>query len=277
MMQSDNLAVIDGAEAGAWIKPRLRGDFGAVTLQVPEGFEAYARVFHPAFDRERHPASWAEVAALCGTTPHREMQWHSILGLGNADELRGSYYPNDGSGVKWMGSDPPIGTMSIETLDALCEVLSNYSADVTRCFFGLCTIHGWLDFLSAEKLPSLLELPYDRNHIVLTGPLSAVDQIVDNWFTDASIQIGSAGEHNQDLPAPQDPSQFLQREAPNLIWPADESWFVVTDVDFDSTLVGGNAALIDAIVKSPNLEALHVRPTDSLADNADKVNAINES
>jgi hypothetical protein len=275
-MQSDNLAVIDGAVAGAWIKPRLRGDFGAVTLQVPEGFDAYARVFHPAFDQQRHPVSWAQVAAVCGTTPHREMQWHSILGLRNADELRGSYYPNDGSGVKWMGSDPPIGTMGIETLDALCEVLANHSAEVTRCFFGLCAIHGWLDSFSAEKLPPLLELPYDRNHIVLTGPLSAVDQIVDNLFSDPSIQIEPIGKHNQDLPAPLDPSQLLQREAPSLIWPVDESWFVVTDVDFDSTLVGGDAALIDAIVKSPKLEAWHVRPTDSLADSADQVNAINE-
>jgi hypothetical protein len=276
-MQSEDLTVTDGAVAGSWIKPRLGGEFGAVTLQVPGDFDAYARVFHPAFDRQRHPVSWAQVARVRETTPHREMQWHSILGLRNADELRGSYYPHDGSGVKWMGSDPPIGTMDIETLDALCEVLANHSADVTRCFFGLCTIHGWLDSLSAGgKLPPLLELPFDRNHIVLTGPLSAVDQIVDNWFTDASIQIESVGKHNQDLPAPLNPSQPLQREAPNLIWPADESWFVVTDVDFDSTLVGGDTALIDAIVKSPNLEAWHVRPTDSLADNADKVNAIND-
>jgi hypothetical protein len=276
-MQRDDLTVIDGATAGAWIKPRLRGDFGAVTLQVPEGFDAYARVFHPAFDRQRHPVSWAQVARVCGTTPHREMQWHSILGLANADELRGSYYRNDGSGVKWMGSDALIGTMDIETLDALCEVLANHSADVTHCFFGLCTIHGWLDSFSDEKLPPFLELPYDRNHIVLVGPLSAIDQIVDDWFTDVSIRKELIGKHNQDLSAQRDPSQILQRKAPNLIWPADESWFVVTDVDFDSTLVGGDAPLIDAIVKSSNLEAWHVRPTDSLADDADKVNAVNEN
>jgi hypothetical protein len=276
-MQSNNLAVIDGATAGAWIKPRLQGDFGAVTLQVPKGFEAYARVFHPAFDRQRQPVRWAQVAKVCGTTPHREMQWHSILGLHNADELRGSYYPNDGSGVKWMGSDPPVGAMDIETLDALCEVLTSHSVDDTDTFFGLCTIHGWLDSFSAETLPPLLELPYDRNHIVLAGPLSAVDQIVDDCSTATSIQIELTGKHDQGLAGPLDPSHLLQRKAPSLIWSADESWFVVTDVDFDSTLVGGSATLIDAIIKSSNLEAWHVLPTDSLADDADKVNGSSES
>jgi hypothetical protein len=59
---------------------------------------------------------------------------------------------------------------------------------------------------------------------------------------------------------------------PNLIWPADRSWFVVSEVDFDSTLVGGSAELIKAIVESPALEAWQVEPTDSLAFDADKIN-----
>lgn len=62
-----------------------------------------------------------------------------------------------------------------------------------------------------------------------------------------------------------DPSFFRRRHAPNLIWPADRSWLVASEVDFDSTLVGGNAELIDTIVESPKLEAWQVEPTDSLA------------
>jgi hypothetical protein len=59
-----------------------------------------------------------------------------------------------------------------------------------------------------------------------------------------------------------------------MIWPADRSWLVASEVDFDSTLVGGSAALIEAIVDSPKLEAWRVEPTDSLAEDADKVNAV---
>jgi hypothetical protein len=273
-VESNDLTVIDGAAAGAWITPRLGGEFGAVTLEVPKGFQAYARIFHPASDPAGRPVSWAEVAKVCGTIPHPEMQWHAILGLRDADELRSSYLPNDGSGVTWTGSDPPVGPMDIETLDALCEILTDHTADVAHCFFGLCTIHSWLDSFPAEKLPPLLELPYNRDHIVLAGPLSAVDQIVYDWSKAGSIQMTLVAEGRKAQTPKQDSSNFLQREAPNLIWPADQSWLVATEVDFDSTLIGGSAALIEAVVHSSDLEAWQVAPDDSLAANADTVNIV---
>lgn len=83
-----------------------------------------------------------------------------------------------------------------------------------------------------------------------------------------------AVKESQGLSPKQNPPEFLLREAPNLIWPEDSSWFVAREVDFDSTLVGGNAALIDGIIESSKLEAWRVRPTDSLADDADKINSI---
>jgi hypothetical protein len=80
-----------------------------------------------------------------------------------------------------------------------------------------------------------------------------------------------SGQGEKPLLTP-DPSEYLRREAPNLIWPADESWFVASEVDFDSTLVGGSVMLIEAIVESPELEAWQVGPSNSLAADADKVN-----
>lgn len=272
-MISSDLKITDGTEAGAWIRPRLGGKFGAVTLQIPKDYEAYVRVFHPAADPEGNPVSWAEVAKACGTIPHREMQWHAILGLANADELRGTYSSNDPNGVKWAGSDPPIGAMNIQTLDALCEILAVHMADPANCFFGLCTIQNWLDSFSADELQPLLELPDGRDHIVLAGPLSVVDQIAYDWSKSASVRMTLVAYKSHRPPPQSDSSEFLRREAPNLIWPEDRSWFVASEVDFDSTLVGGTSDLIDAIVQSPALEAWQVDPTDSLAVDADKVNA----
>jgi hypothetical protein len=51
----------------------------------------------------------------------------------------------------------------------------------------------------------------------------------------------------------------------NLFWPADRSWCVATEVDFDSTLVGGDTALIAAILAAPELEVWEVEPSDDLA------------
>jgi hypothetical protein len=271
-MVSDQLEITNGTVAGAWIRPRLGGEFGAVTLQVPKDFEAYARVFHPASDPELNSVRWADAAKACGTTPHREMQWHAILGLADADELQGSYSPGEPNGVKWAGSDPSTGAMDLETLDALCEILAVHTSDPAHCFFGLCTIQSWLDSFSREELKPLLKLPYGRDHIVLAGSLSAVDQITHDWSKPSSSRITFVA-YTSDGPPPQpDPSELLSREAPNLIWPADHSWLVASEVDFDSTLVGGTASLVNAIVQSPDLEAWQVEPTDSLAADADKVN-----
>lgn len=263
----DDLKLTDGAVAGVWIKPRLDGEFGAVTLQVPKGFEAYARVFHPAYDAEWNPASWTEVAEACGTTPHGEMQWHAIVG-------QPTYQPNNDS--KWPGQEPSVGEMDIPLLDALCEILAAHATNPTRCFFGLCTIDSWGDVFSKAELRDhrLLKLPLGRDHIVLAGPLSAVVQILDErgGLSFAMHEEGSESPSKGEL------AELLKpgRAAPNLIWPDDDSWLVVSEVDFDSTLVGGSGELVDAIVASPKLEAWQVEPTTSLAEGADKVNLVSE-
>lgn len=73
-MQTGDLKITDGPAAGAWIEPGLGGEFGAVTLQVPKGYEAYARIFHPAGRPGGKPIRWSDVAKATGRTAHREMQ-----------------------------------------------------------------------------------------------------------------------------------------------------------------------------------------------------------
>jgi hypothetical protein len=272
-MYSEDLKVIDGETAGAWIKPRLGGEFGAVTLQVPEGFEAYARVIHPASDPEWHPVRWADVAKACGTTAHREMQWHAIVGLPEPKNYRDS---------KWPGHNPETGSMDIDDLDALCEILAVHTADPEHVFFGLCTIELWEESFPRKELKKnrLLRLPLGRDHIVLAGPLSAVDQLANDGAANPgpsrarSKLVARAPTSSEE--ALESASNLMEvwerRDAPNLIWPADHSWFVASEVDFDSTLVGGSAELIKAIVESSELEAWQVAPTDSLAADADEIN-----
>lgn len=267
-VESNDLTVIDGAAAGAWITPRLGGEFGSVTLEVPKGFQAYARIFHPASDPAGRPVSWAEVAKACGTIPHPKMQWHAILGLDDVDQLGDADGTNDPNRPKWTGSNPPTGAMDLDTLDALCKILASHTLDRERYYFGLCTIQSWEESFSADELQPLLRLTNDRDFIILCGPLSAIDQIRFDW---SRMTFGARRKSEGGLPI-QATSAFRHREAPNLMWPSDHSSFVASEVDFDSTLVGGSATLIDAIVKSPELEAWQVAPNDSLAADADTVN-----
>ncbi len=53
-------------------------------LILPEGFAAYARVFHPAdLDEEHRPVRWSTVASWTGRTVHPLMQFGRIANLPN--------------------------------------------------------------------------------------------------------------------------------------------------------------------------------------------------
>lgn len=180
-MQTAHLRVTNGAIAGSWIELRLGNESNTVADQVPESFEAYARIIHPAYG-------------------------------------------------------PKPGRLDSGALDALAEILAAHTTAPNHCYFGLRTSLGWEDSFAADELKPLLELPEERDHIVLAGRLDAIDKLIRNWARRSGAVV-------------------VKREAPNLIWPADRSWFVVSEVDADSTLVGGSAELIEAIVESPALEA----------------------
>jgi hypothetical protein len=68
--------------------------------------------------------------------------------------------------------------------------------------------------------------------------------------------------------------EVLPTQPPNLFWPAGRTWCAASEIDFDSTLVGGPAALIDAILDHPALEAWPVSPGDRLTADADRINLL---
>lgn len=57
-----------------------------------------------------------------------------------------------------------------------------------------------------------------------------------------------------------------------LIWPADRSWCIATDIDWDSTLVVGDSTLADALMADERLEAVEVAYEDDLSWLGDRVN-----
>ena len=63
------------------------------------------------------------------------------------------------------------------------------------------------------------------------------------------------------------------RQSPNLFWPADRAWCAASELDFDSTLVGGTAELVERILATPALDAWAVQADSSLAADADCINA----
>lgn len=257
------MTIVNGAEAGAWIAPRLEGGFGGKVEQlVPSGYDGYVRVFHALTDAEGRPATWAQVAKARGRVAHREMQWHRLIGL---DEPPGgrSYGPGPGSEGEWAGSDPPTGEMDMATLNALCQVLARHTDDPAHCFLALSTIHGGVE----EHYAGAVQLRWPaRDFIVFFGPLDAAGEM---GYEATSAGLARRPDGSWE-PVP--PSPAWLRQPPNLIWPADHSWFVQSEYDLDSTLVGGSRALVNDVLASPELETWEVEREDSLEAWADEIN-----
>lgn len=114
------------ASAASWVTTGLRGFADSVLSLVPAGFEAYGRVFHPAWQNE--PGTrvlWREVAQANSRVVHRAMQWPSITG-GHLDGYR---QPQPGI---W-DREPDEGSLPRELAAALVPVLSRHTSTPGRC------------------------------------------------------------------------------------------------------------------------------------------------
>ena len=242
--------------AGDWIAPRLAGDFGAVGRVCPTGFEAYARVFHPVGEKRLR---WAEVCALTGRTPHSLMQWRRI------------------SGSDWQESDPDTGALDV---DGLATLATSIGGDAP-IMIGVWTGYGQYN----EGGTSSIGLSFTAE--AGAGPESEPDPsagIRPTFDVDlpSSATLGLPGREyglfRGRLTTLRDPvwpkaSGWAWRwsETLNLAWPDDHSWFVASEIDFDSTIVGGSRELVDRVLAS-GLETAEVGETSDLSSKGDRVN-----
>src|SRR5659263_62511 len=272
-MWTDEVELLGDVAAADWIRPRLAGDLGHVADTIPSGFEAYARVFHPVERGPEGTVSWAEVAAVTGRAVHPEVQWHALIAAPDPWAQRSDLWPE---------GEPSQGNLALRELLALCDVLARHTTTPDDCYFALWEGWGQLnegarasftfetgrrrrlpwfrrrqrrgtpvppviaprDFSAARRV----RLPA-RDHLLFHGPLTAMDAFV-----------------HYDGPG----TPWTQ--SPALFWPADRVWCVATEVDFDSTLVGGSAAAVADVLRAPALEALRLTGGESLRHDADHSN-----
>jgi len=230
------LTLAQDADAAGWVIERLREFASSVVAVVPSGFEAYARVFHPARrveDGGQVAVTWREVAAANGRAAHRAMQWPGIVGAWRL--VHGDRQPG-----LW-DSEPEEGSLPVAIAVDLAAALAAYTSTPGRCWFAV-----WEGFgaLAVPPGAAAFNIPQRRMRL-LTGPVTAAS---------ASLSL--------------DPF----RQSANLWWPDDHRWCVATEIDLDSTYVGGSRACVDAIVAHPSLEAVAVEPGDGVTWASDKVN-----
>jgi hypothetical protein len=222
-----------------WIAERLTPwDEYRVTMVVPAGFEAYARVLHPVDTPENggRLIRWADVAAWSGMPLRRDAQFHSI-----------ALPPAGPAGPSPFGGQTPLeGTLYTADAEAIAAIARAWTATPGECWF--CVWDGF----GRDPLPASVcagprvRLP-NREYLLYQGPAEAV--------------TAAAGAHDS-------PGQCA-----NLWWPADRAWCVASEIDLPWTYAGGPRGLIDAILADDRIEALPAAPDDPVSRVEDWVTA----
>jgi hypothetical protein len=252
------LAWSDHVAAAEWIGPRLLPfDDHRMTSVVPGGFEAYARVLHPAEepDLDRRLVRWAEVAAWSGQPLRPYSQFHSIA----LPPVRPS------QPAPWASQGPRQGSLYPPDAAVLASLARNWTTTPDRCWFCVWEGYGWLAVpltapgQSAEPLPdpipagvrsgARVRLP-NREYLLYTGPAEDVT---------APSLLGDG------LPG--------DDQTANLWWPDDQAWCVASEIDLGWSYIGGPAGLIGQVLADPRIEALPANPDDPVSRVEDWVDA----
>ena len=209
-------------EEADWLEGRLASPLGSVVASVvPGGFEAYARRLHPSYRADGGEVRWAEVAGLGRTELKPDAQFHSVA------------LPAETAGGPLEECRPPRkGTLSPSDLAVLVGCLGETGggagAGAGECWFCLWEGYAWQ---GRDSDP----IPAD----VLDGPRVTVQR------RDYVLYRGSL-----------EMAQAIPDQSPNLWWPADRAWCVVSDIALPWTYVGGSAQMIEELLTQPELEAL---------------------
>lgn len=251
----------DAIEAAGWIPGRLNPFAKNVGSIVPTGFEAYVRIFHPAWLGAMYPGiemRWSEVAAANGRIVHPEMQFQAIATLAPG---------RPGVPISW-DYEPRLGLLSAVQARALVDMITPRTTNPNACWLCLWEGYGYSTaisvtavWFSTEHEPRPSQPPQQPPGTALFGELLKHRKRVSLPGRDYLLFKGSVAE-----------AQGWE-DGPNLWWPEDRAWCVASEIDFPYTYVGGSKALIDDILRHPDLESVPATVEDGVNANSDKINS----
>ena len=240
------------ASPAQWILDGVHPEEHNVRSEIPDVFEAYCRVLHPAHGYEIAPdrsienereVTWAEIAKANGRVLHPEAQFEALVGAAKYGRSQSFY--DHGQPPTW-NSPPEEGSLELETAQQLAALLARHTS-AGRWFFAYWNGYGGLA-VAQDAAPSFGH-PWPqagRDHLLFEGPPRAITTMmhVDGY------------------------------NSPNLWWPEDHAWLVVSDIDLDSTYIGGSRACTEECVDPQWLEVLRVEPTHGVTRDSDRINPV---
>jgi hypothetical protein len=178
-------------------------------------------------------------------------------------------------GARWPGSVPNEGSLPGMAIDRLVPVLRGATTSPDRLLLAVWNGFGFWAPGGAARL-----------HLRTAGWRWSVKRcwrrLVDGWrrhvpsVVDPLPLLETDGRAYVVFSGGSDAVRSMEagpwRQSPNLWWPDDRAWCVATEIDFDSTLIGGTHGLIEEIVATSGLEALEITPDARLDSRGDIIN-----
>ena len=208
---------------------------GCVGSLVPKEFQRYARIFHPAWRVDRGQRIALRWADMAEYT---EATPHALMQWNSisAPTMRGAEV------------EPPYeGTLPRAVSQPLRDILERHSAGAD-CWLGV-----WAGLGGRSEKGAPVTATIDTGHrewALYRAPLSMID---------TPLYAGSGRS---------------PRQTANLIWCEDPGWWIHTEIDLNTTYIGGDEQLIQAVLESAALEAWPVSADDDITIHADTVNSV---
>jgi hypothetical protein len=245
------LAWSEHVAAAEWIGPRLLA-FGdhRVGSVVPGGFEAYARVLHPAEEPgpDGRLVRWAEVAAWSGQPLGPDSQFHSIA----LPPVRPSQ-PGP-----WGSQGPRQGSLYPPDALVLAGLARDWTATPDRCWFCIWDGYGWGPAVRLTPVGQPAEpVPDPLPAEVRSGPRVRLPNREYLLYTGPAEEVTAPSLLGEGLPG--------DDQTANLWWPDDQAWCVASEIDLGWSYIGGPAGLIGQVLADPRIEALPASPDDPVS------------
>ena len=143
-------------------------------------------------------------------------------------------------------SPPLVGSLSLEEIRAAVEVLRRHTETSQDCWFCYWEGYGW-----TQGEPAVAELSSSGS---ANAPVAAIPTVR------TTVRIGGR-DYYLGHGALDDAEEIWRigiEQTPNYWWPSTRSWLVASEIDHDSTYVGGPEWFIEDLVASDKLKALRV-------------------
>jgi hypothetical protein len=230
------------------LKPWAREGGVRLWSFMPDVFDAYARVFHPIREGVE-TTTWAELGSRRGISLTPDIAFLEIAGLD----------PRDQNGIDDLA--PIDGNLPTPECEALTRILRPHTRSPETCWFCLWEGSG-LFWSTGHAHFSAVDASESQRHGGEAAARKREAGREQDELLDSTPRVMAQARHHFLFKGPLEAACGFEpanwQLSPNLWWPDDRSWCVITEIEGFSTYVGGTAGAIADVVSASDVEAIEV-------------------